>query len=232
MSRRTGTNQNSSGHHRGPAAVLACALAVGAIAAGFLALRPTVDADIAPAEASTGANGGTAQPPPLAAPETGPSLSATTPEGSQYALAAASTGVSTRPLPEVTPAPDGLTHAYADYVLTNESGRPVLLEFPADLFVPRAAVAAAQRSRCMPQPGVPADLCTIPTRSELIGLLGRSGPPELRDGDRLMPGGSSYLIRVTSELAVKADLAPEDIGLYVYTARFNSTLKGIELSFP
>lgn len=218
-----------TGWRAGLTGVLVGVLGIGAVAAGIMALRPGGGGE---SPRPTGAPAQRHVPASVAKPRTGPTLSISTPEGYGYALGAVRAGTAERPLPRGTPPPGGATYAYADYVLTNTRANEALLEFPADLFVKRTMVDRAARDRCMPQPGVPEDLCTLPAHSQVTGYLEGSGAPTIQDGDSLMPGGASYLVRIATDLPVRDGLAPSDIGLFVWNARFSSDRKGIEVAFP
>lgn len=218
----------------GLAGAITGVLGIGAVAVGYVALKPddkpkdppglTVQGNVAQ---DAGGKAGTAK-----TPKTGPALSFTTPDGFGYELGAARAGKDEKPLPRSTPGPAGTTYAFIDYVLTNSKQQPALLEFPADLFVPMVQVPAAERERCMPQPGVPESMCTLPNHSTVTGHLNGSKPPIIQDGDTLMPGGASYLVRVATDLPVLATLQQSDIKLYVWNARFTSDRKGVEVAFP
>ncbi|ACY98813.1 MULTISPECIES: hypothetical protein [Thermomonospora] len=214
----------------GLAGALTGALGIGAVVAGYVALKPDAEPSSPPAigaQESTQGGGAVTD-----APRTGPTLNVTTPEGYGYGLGAARAGTDDSPLPGSTPLPKGTTYAYAEYVLTNTQQRPILLDFPADLFLPLKYVPSSARKRCMPQPGVPEDMCTLPNRSRITARLNGS-PGLIADGaDKLMPPGSSYLVRIATELPVSARIDPADIRLYVWNARFTSDRKGIEVQMP
>ncbi|REE99274.1 hypothetical protein [Thermomonospora umbrina] len=229
--------KKSNAGRLGLAGALTGVLGIGAVAAGYLALKPDDSAPQSPpgvnSRTGTGAGAGTGGAVGTAdAPSTGPTLSVTTPEGYGYSLGAAESGTDDRPLTRSTPPPSGGTYAYAEYVLTNTQHQPVLLDFPADIFVPTEHVPSSARQRCMPQPGVPEDMCTLPNHSEVRKRLNGSGPPITQDGDTLMPAGASYLVRVATDLPVDPGVADGDVRLFVWNARFTSDLKGIEVELP
>jgi hypothetical protein len=170
--------------------------------------------------------------PATPSPAAGPVLSINTPEGYGYGLAAVKAGTDPRPLSGSQPAPEGTTYAYADYVLTNNQRRPALLDFPADLFMPLSQVPDASRERCMPQAGIPDDMCTLPNTTQVTARVGGAKPLIKDAGDTLIPAGASYIVRVASDLPVKDGLKPEDLKLYVWNARYTSDRKGIEVAFP
>ncbi len=211
----------------GLAGALTGVLGIALIAAAIVVLRP----------GSLGGNAGTGRSNPngpgsIPSPKAGPVLSVTTPEGYGYGLAAVKAGTSLAPLGESKNPGQGLTYAYADYIITNTQRRPALLDYPADLFMPRAQVPASARSRCMPQPGVPEDMCTLPNRSQITARIGDSEPPVIEGADKMIPPGASYLVRVASDLPVTEGVQDEDLKLYVWDARFTSDRKGIEVAFP
>jgi hypothetical protein len=166
-------------------------------------------------------------------PQIGPDLHLTTPDGFAYNVAAARGGTSDRPLTaDTTPPPAGKTYAYIDYVLTNTQGQDSLLDFPADLFVQRAQVPAKIRARCMPQPGVPGTMCTLPNHSAVIGYLGGTKAPIQENGDEYMPPGASYLVRVATTQPVDEGVQARDLRLYVWDARYISDRRAVEVAFP
>jgi hypothetical protein len=169
----------------------------------------------------------------VAPPRIGASLHLTTPDGFGYDAAAARGGTSDRPLlADTTPPPAGKTYAYIDYVLTNTRDQDALLDFPGDLFVRRTLVPANVRARCMPQPGVPGDMCTLPNHSAVIGYLHRSKAPVEENGDQYMPPGASYLVRVATTQPVEKNVGQRDLRLYVWDARYISDRRAVEVAFP
>jgi hypothetical protein len=176
-------------------------------------------------------NGGLAGP--ARTPKTGQPLRLHTPEGFGYTVAAAHGAANDEPLPTGhTPLSSGTTYAYVDYVLSNTQGRPVLLDFPGDLFVRRDRVPATARRRCMPQPGVPGDMCTLPNHSAVIGYLDGSKPPIEDAGDRYIPPGASYLVRVATTMPVVKGLRQSGMRLFVWDARYISDRRAVEVPFP
>jgi hypothetical protein len=204
---------------------------IAAVAAGIVYFRPSGDAGGTgrPSLASQGETGSQSAAP---LPKTGPPVNFTTPEGYGYSLAAVKAGTDRQPLGATEAPPSGTTYAYADYVLTNSQRRPVLLDFPADLFMPKSQVAPDAQSRCMPQPGIPDDLCTLPNHSKITARLGGSKAPVNDDGDQMMPAGASYLVRIATDLPVKDALSAGDLKMYVWNARYTSDRKGVEIGFP
>src|SRR5256885_2332532 len=138
-------------------------------------------------------------------PRTGDKLSLTTPDGFTYDVAGVKAATSNRPLSTSrTPPPAGATLAYADYVITNTGPQPALLDFPADLFVRRSKLPPSVQAanRCMPQPGAPADMCTLPDHTDVVNTLGFA-PPTSSDGDQYIPAGATYLLRVATDMGVR-----------------------------
>ncbi|MEU9842156.1 hypothetical protein AB0C69_23340 [Actinomadura sp. NPDC048032] len=216
----------------GLAGALTGAVGIAAVAGAIVLLRP-------------GTGDGTASPPPslagqgdgpavtsVPAPKAGPPVGFTTPEGYGYSLAAVMAGTSRQPIGATQAPPSGTTYAYADYVLTNSGRRPVLLDFPADLFMPKSQVPSSAQERCMPQAGIPDDMCTLPNHSTVTARIGGSKAPVEDGGDTMIPAGASYVVRVASDLPVKEDLSADDLRLYVWNARFTSDRKGVRLAFP
>ena len=219
----------------GFAGALVGALGIVAVAVIIIILRPGGNDAPSPVHAGadqdvTSGSSGTAKT--VAAPKTGPTLSIANTDGYAYSIAAARGGTNNKPLPGTTPPPDGTSYAYADYVLTNTGQKPALLDFPADLFVHRDRVGVVARTRCMPQAGTRADMCTLPNHSAVIGYLKGSRPPATQDGDQYMPAGASYLVRVATDLPVSTDLTQGEMNLYIWDARYISDRKAVLLAFP
>ncbi|QFG25624.1 hypothetical protein [Actinomadura sp. WMMB 499] len=217
----------------GLAGALTGAVGIAVIAAGIVVLRPGSDTDGGGSRPSQASGAGAATPPVASrpAPETGAAVSFTTPEGYGYSLAAVRSGTDAKPLGATEAPPSGTTYAYADYVLTNTQRRPVLLDFPADLFMPREQVPEDARERCMPQVGIPDAMCTLPNHSEIIARVDRSDPPFEEAGTQMMPAGASYVVRIASDLPVQDGVSASDLKLYVWNARYTSDRKGIELPY-
>jgi hypothetical protein len=184
-------------------------------------------------EGAPAVNGGAVER--ISAPPTGPQLHLTTPDGFAYDVGAARGGTSDRPLrTDTTPPPAGKTFAYIDYVLTNTQNQEALLDFPGDVFVRRKLVPANVRGRCMPQPGVPVDMCTLPNHSAVIGYLNGSRPPIEESGDQYMPPRASYLVRVGTTQPVERGIAtgPRDVRMYVWDARYIRDRRAVEVAYP
>lgn len=224
----------------GLAGALTGALGIGAVAGAIIVLRPDHPGN----PSMTGTSRDTTQngpapsgvpsggPTPASAPKTGRQIGFTTPEGYGYTLAAVRSGTDKQPLSTSQAPKDGGTYAYSDYVLTNNQRRPVPLDFPADLFMPRDSVPSSARDRCMPQPGVPDNMCTLPNHSELIARIGDAKAPFTQDGDTVLPAGGSYIVRVASDLPVNASTPSRDLRIFVWDARFTSDRKGVEIPLP
>lgn len=164
--------------------------------------------------------------------KTGTKLDVNTPEGFSYSLAAVKAGTSERPLASTrTAPPEGATLGYIDYVITNTGTDPALLDFPADLFVRRSLVPSTARNRCMPQPGAPADMCTLPDHTDVVNTLGFA-PPRSEDEDQYIPPGASYLVRVATDMPVRTGVSRHDLGLYVWNPRFTPNRRAIEVPLP
>jgi hypothetical protein len=168
----------------------------------------------------------------LAQLKTGAKLDVTTPDGFSYSLGAVESGTADRPLASTkSPPPQGATLAYIDYVVTNTGTEAALLDFPADLFVKRSLVPPDARNRCMPQPGAPADMCTLPDHTDVVNTLGYA-PPRSEDGDQYIPAGASYLVRVATDLPVDTSVKQSDLGLYVWNPRFVPDRRAVVVPFP
>lgn len=164
--------------------------------------------------------------------KTGAELDVSTPDGFSYSLAAVKAGTSDRPLASTkSPPPNGTTLGYVDYVITNTGSAPALLDFPADLFVKRPLLAAASKNRCMPQPGAPEDMCTLPDHTDVVNTLGFA-PPRTEDEDQYIPAGASYLVRVATDLPVSTSVTSDDLGLYVWNSRFAPDRRAIQVPLP
>ncbi len=225
--------KRASAGRLGLAGAVAGAVGIAAIAAGIVLLRPDSGSGGPATEPSLASEGGVGvQIASVPAPKAGAPLNVTTPEGYGYSLAAIRAGTDRQPLGATQAPPSGTTYAYADYVLTNTQRRPVLLDFPADLFMPKDRVPASAQERCMPQAGIPDDMCTLPNHSKVTGRIDGAGPPVEDGGDTMIPAGASYIVRIASDLPVEDGASSGDLRLYVWNARFTSDRKGIGLAFP
>lgn len=220
----------------GLAGALTGAVGIAAVAAAIVVLRTDGGSGADPARPASAGQSEPGDPgaggQSVAAPRTGPPVDFMTPEGYGYSLAAVKAGADKRPLGATKAPPSGTTYAYADYVLTNSQRRPVLLDYPADLFLPKARVPEAMRERCMPQPGIPDDMCTLPNHSEITARVDGARPPADENGSTMIPAGASYVVRIATDLPVDASISADDLRLYVWNARFTSDRKGIRLAFP
>jgi hypothetical protein len=171
--------------------------------------------------------------PRITLPRTGTPLNIATPDGYAYTVAAIGGGTSDQPLIKgVTPAPAGQTFAYVDYVLTNAKPTPALLDFPADLFLEADRVPGNEQTICMPQPGIPGNMCTLRNHSLVTAYVGDSKSPITQNGDQYMPGGAAYKIRIQTDLPVDKGLGQRAMGLYVWDIRYISNGKGVHVAFP
>jgi hypothetical protein len=170
----------------------------------------------------------------LARLKTGDKLDVSTPDGFGYSLGAVRAGTSDKPLTSSrTPPPTGTTLAYIDYVITNTGTQPALLDFPADLFVKRSLLPpkVLAAGRCMPQPGAPADMCTLPDHTDVVNTLGFPAPTS-QDEDQYIPAGASYLVRVATDMPVSRSVTQNDVGLYVWNPRFVPDRQAVKVKFP
>ncbi|GAA3234814.1 hypothetical protein [Actinocorallia longicatena] len=214
--RATGSRrkQNNSSGRYAFAAVATGVLGIGVIAGAVFVLRGEGEE---PASASspiaTSADAGAVE-----TPKTGPVVSLTTPDGFRYKIAAVS---GTR---------KSTGEAYADYTLTNVSGKRAPLETPGSLFV-NLATAGEAGKRCAANRTVPAGLCGVQTITEVVGYLGTSQQPEIDGEDQWMPPGAGYLVRVSSSAKV-GEIRPSDLRLYISEIRFVTAGKAIPIPFP
>ncbi|MBW8487329.1 hypothetical protein [Actinomadura parmotrematis] len=183
-----------------------------AVAVGVLLMMPGGDdggvAPSGPAGASTGGTG--------AMPKTGSPVDVATADGSKYRIAAVGAGSGAGVSTQQAGAAGGSKVAYIEYVLSNPSQQKVLLDFPGDVFVKRDMVGASARGRCMWQAGVPEDMCTPPTSSDVVRKL-KGGDLVAGDGgDKYMPPGSSFLVRATVGVPVDRRLGRNDLRLYIW----------------
>lgn len=217
----------------GLAGAVTGAVGIAAIAAGMIVLRPGGGGAEEAARPSLASQGDSTQPgSAVPAPKAGPPVNFTTPEGYGYSLAAVRAGTDRQPLGATKAPPSGTTYAYADYILTNTQRRAVLLDYPADLFMPKAQVPKAAQARCMPQAGIPGDMCTLPNHSKITARIDGAKAPVEDSGSTMIPAGASYVVRIASDLPVNDDLSADDLRLYVWNARYTSDRKGIRLAFP
>lgn len=213
--------------------IAAGVLGLAALVAGGLLLLPgSGDGKDGPAVVAPSAGEGTSQGQP-ALPRRGAPITVGTADGSKYRIEAVTgrTSDNVASLQSSSP-PSGGTFAYVEYVLSNPSSQKVLLDFPGDVFVKKNLVLAKGRGRCMPQAGVPEDMCTLPIKSEVVRRLA-GGPLLAGDGgDQYMPPGASYLVRATVAVPVDEHLTRRDMGLYVWKQLYMADQLAKQAPFP
>ncbi|MFD0902811.1 hypothetical protein [Actinomadura sediminis] len=166
-------------------------------------------------------------------PEAGKPVEVGTADGSRYRIAAVTAGVSDGTMPSThSAAPSGTSYPYIEYLLTNPKDERVLLDFPGDVFVKAELVAADARGRCMPQAGVPEEMCTPPTRSRVVKTLVGGEPIQGEGGDKWMPPGSSYLVRATVTVPVDRRIDGTDLGLYIWKQLYMNDQLAKPAPFP
>ncbi|MBX6765924.1 MAG: hypothetical protein IRY90_01985 [Actinomadura rubrobrunea] len=215
----------------GVLAVCALTVAAGLIAAGVL-LTPDLRDRIGLGK--VGAFGARGDASAAALPRAGAPVEVGTADGSRYRLQTVTAGAA-----DGTAAPQQAsrsargTYAYIDYILSNPTDHQVLLDFPGDVFVKRDLVAPEDRGRCVWQAGVPEDMCTPPTRSEVVRRL-KGGPLIDGDGgDRYLPPGSSYLVRATVEVPLdRPAQGRDDLRLFIWKQLYMADQPAREVPFP
>ncbi|WP_207400127.1 hypothetical protein [Actinomadura fibrosa] len=165
-------------------------------------------------------------------PRSGTPIEVGTADGARYRIAAVTGGVDDGLVTTSQKPPSGTSFAYIEYVLTNPTRGKVLLDFPGDVFLKRDLVTPQARGRCMPQAGVPDDMCTPPTKSEVLRRLAGGELIAGDGGDRYMPGGSSYLVRATVDVPVARRLSRADMGLYVWKQLYMADRLAQHAPFP
>lgn len=183
----------------------------------------------APATAEQRPTGGQAR-----MPRTGTPIEVGTADGSKYRLAAVGGGVSDDGVVTTfqSSPPSGTSFAYIEYVLTNPTGHKVLLDFPGDIFLRRSLVTKAAQGRCMPQAGVPEEMCTPPTQSQVVRRLAGGDLVPGDGGDKYMAPGASYLVRATVDVPVARRLTRSDMGLYVWKQLYMADQLAKQVPFP
>ncbi|WP_051713127.1 hypothetical protein [Spirillospora albida] len=213
----------------------------GIVAAGVLALAALVTGGLVltsgPGDeeggGTTAAGGTDAGAPAGRLPRGGTPIEVGTADGARYRIAAVTGGVNDGVAPTLQSSPPtGTSFAYIEYVLTNPTKQQVLLDFPGDVFVRRNLVTPDARGRCMPQAGVPEDMCTPPTRSEVVRTLSGGRPVDGDGGDKYMPAGASYLVRATVDVPVQKTLTSSDMGLYVWKQLYMADRLAKRAPFP
>jgi hypothetical protein len=218
----------------------------GLIAGGVLVLAAAVAAGLLLMPRSGGDKGGgdggpapaTAEQRPTGVqgrmPRTGTPIEVGTADGSKYRLAAVGGGVSDDGVVTTfqSSPPSGTSFAYIEYVLSNPTGHKVLLDFPGDVFVKRALVTKAAQGRCMPQAGVPEDMCTPPTQSQVVRRLKGGDLIPGDGGDKYLSPGASYLVRAMVDVPVARRLTRADMGLYVWKQLYMANQLARQVPFP
>lgn len=238
---RLGARERERRHEREQRARRRARRSGGLVAAGVLILAGLVTAGLLLAprpgdEGGTGAapSGGERLPGGDAKlPHAGRSITVGTADGARYRIATVTGGVSDGVVTTFQSSPpSGRSFAYIEYILGNPTGTKVLLDFPGDVFVKRNLVTPEARGRCMPQAGVPEEMCTPPTKSQVVRRL-RGGELISGDGgDKYMPPGSSYLVRATVDVPVERDIKRSDMGLYVWKQLYMADRLATHAPFP
>ncbi|MEU8804307.1 hypothetical protein [Spirillospora sp. NPDC048819] len=166
-------------------------------------------------------------------PSAGAPIEVGTADGSKYKLAAVTSGASDGAVTTFQSSPpSGTSFPYIEYLLTNPTAEKVLLDFPGDVFVKRELVTPDARGRCMPQAGVPEDMCTPPTKSKVVRRLAGGALIPGEGGDKYMAPGATYLVRATVDVPVQNDIAREDMGLYVWKQLYMADQRAKPVPFP
>ena len=224
--RAAGRSRPGRGGRAGFVAAAVVALA-GLVMGGVVLSSGTRESD-----AGNAASGGPERPngsASAALPPAGAPVVVGTADGSRYRVAAVTAGVHDEAMRS---APSGRSYPYIEYILTNPKDEKVLLDFPGDVFVRARLVAADARGRCMPQAGVPEDMCTPPTRSRVVEPLAGGDLLPGTGGDKWMPPGSSYLVRTTVGVPVDRRIAGTDLGLYIWKQLYVSDQLAKPAPFP
>jgi len=116
--------------------------------------------------------------------------------------------------------------AYVEYELANTTRRPVTLATPGELLIRAKSLPEAVRARCQPVHG----MCALRTGTVVVDRLKDSPAPGVgEDGALTMPPKARYVLRVSTEETVGAELRQRDLGLYVLDPKF--TRKALPLPF-
>jgi hypothetical protein len=219
-----------AGRRSGLVAVGVLVLA-GLVTAGLLLTPGSGDesgADASPAAGAQRPGGAGGELPPAGAP-----ITVGTADGSKYRIAAVTSGISEGVVTtfQSTP-PSGTSFPYIEYILSNPTNEKVLLDFPGDVFVRGDLVAANARGRCMPQAGVPEDMCTPPTKSQVVRPLTGGALVPGEGGDKYLPPGSAYLVRATVDVPVDQNIKRSDMGLYVWKQLYMADQLAKQAPFP
>ncbi|MQY04317.1 hypothetical protein [Actinomadura macrotermitis] len=220
--------QEQGGRRTGLIAAAATAVVVAAGAVGGLLFLPGSgeggDAAVQPARTAAEAEG--------PEPRTGKPVEVGTADGSRYRIAAVGGGTDDGVSPQQAAPSPGMKLAYVEYVLGNPTRQKVLLDYPGDVFVKRALIPANARGRCMWQTGVPEDMCTPPTKSEVVRRLTGGALQDGDGGDKYLPPKSSFLVRATVEVPVDKRLKRGDLRLYIWKKLYVEDQYAREASFP
>ncbi|MFA1537584.1 hypothetical protein [Actinomadura monticuli] len=214
----------------------------GLVAAGVLVLAGlvTIGLLLTPGSGDDGGGTGTApaggeQQPGAdgALPKAGAPITVGTADGSKYKIAAVTDGVSDGVVTSSQSSPpSGTSFAYIEYILSNPTGEKVLLDFPGDVFLKRDLVTPDARGRCMPQAGVPEDMCTPPTKSQVVRRLAGGELVAGDGGDKYLPPGSAFLVRATVDVPVDQGIKRTDLGLYVWKQLYMADQLAKQAPFP
>ncbi|TDB96768.1 hypothetical protein [Actinomadura sp. 7K534] len=208
------------------------------VAAGVLVLAGLVAIGLVLTPGSGGdggsqAGGSGARPADVEPPPAGKPLDVGTADGFRYRVAAVSNGLNEDAVTaSQTALPSGTSFPYIDYLLTNTTDDEALLLYPGDLVVKRELVAPDARERCEPQGGAPDDMCIVPAGNEVVRRLIGGELVDGDGGDKYMPPGSTYLVRITAEVPVDDDLTSSDVALYVAEQIFVGTEPAKHVPFP
>ncbi|TDD29749.1 hypothetical protein E1287_30355 [Actinomadura sp. KC06] len=225
---RQGKTRRTGGRRGGRGGLVAAGVLVlaGLITVGLVLTRGSGDGDTANRPAA-GAPG-----PDVPLPRAGKAIEVGTADGAKYRIAAVSSGVADGVVTTFQSPPSGTSFAYVEYLLTNPTNQKVLLDFPGDVFVKRALVAPDAQGRCMPQAGVPEDMCTPPTKSRVVRRLTGGEPIPGEGGDTYMPPGATYMVRATVDVPVQREISRKDMGLYVWKQLYMADQLAKQAPFP
>ncbi|GAA4143132.1 hypothetical protein [Actinomadura keratinilytica] len=216
--------------------VAACAMAVAAVLIGTgVLLMPGLRDGNPRAESPRGGQSAASEAGRAGAarPRAGSPVDVGTADGSRYRLQAVTGGLENAAVTTQQSSPPAKgSFPYIDYILSNPTKDRVLLDFPGDVFVRRSLVAARDRGRCVWQAGVPESMCTPPTKSEVVRRLSGGALIPGDGGDRYLPPGSSYLVRVTVEVPVDRRLRRGDLRLYVWKQLYMADRPARLVPFP
>lgn len=228
--RRSPRKARTSVGRRGGLAAAGVLVLAGLVTIGIVLTRGAGDGGTGAEPSAAGATpDGTGAPLPRA----GSPIEVGTADGSKYRLAAVTGGVSDGVVTTFQSSPpSGTAFAYIEYLLTNPTGHKVLLDFPGDVFVRRDLVTPDARGRCMPQAGVPEEMCTPPTNSQVVRRI-RGGALIPGDGgDKFMAPGGTYLVRATVDVPVQRKITRRDMGLYVWKQLYMADQLAEQAPFP